>query len=163
MSTGPSRPAFFGAAWYNSSMKLFITQAEDMSGRGRPSLDLSGQGPDHMAEAEWLGVPEAVAYCETQGLRRNIKTVRRWAARSLARPESAELVAREQDTPNGFRHMIEKASLDRKIAQEIAFEANRAGAGMSADAQTGPDMTEQARHRSAEETGRFRERLAWSR
>lgn len=103
-------------------------------------------GPDISSEARapssgaWLSVPEAVAYCEAQGLRRNIETVRRWAARSLARPESAEVLAREQDTPNGFRHLIERKSLDRKIAQELAFEASRASADASEPVGTGPDM-----------------------
>ena len=45
----------------------------------------------------WLTVPEAVAYCEARGLSRNIKTIRRWAARSLSRPENAEVTVREDN------------------------------------------------------------------
>ena len=92
----------------------------------------------------WLTVPEAVAYCEARGLSRNIKTIRRWAARSLSRPENAEVTVREEDTENGFRYVIERQSLDRKIAQELAFEAQRTAADMTAPIQTAPDAPGQA-------------------
>lgn len=127
-------------------MELFAAQDADASGQTGALPDISGQNRElNICSADWLSVPEAVVYCEAKGLRRNIKTVRRWAARSLARPENAELLAREQDTPNGFRHIIERGSLDRKIAQELAFEANRAGAGMSGRPPSGADMSTDAR------------------
>ena len=119
-------------------MEFFKRDEPGASGQVQHGPDISGEARPASGGA-WLSVPEAVAYCEAQGLRRNIKTVRRWAARSLARPESAEALAREQDTPNGFRHLIERNSLDRKIAQELAFEANRAPADPSGPDGTGPD------------------------
>lgn len=93
------------------------------------------------ATTAWLSVPEAVAYCEAQGLSRNIKTVRRWAARSLSRPAEAELLAREEDTGNGFRYVIERHSLDRKIAQELAFEARQTGTDITTPDPTAPDQS----------------------
>ena len=76
--------------------------------------------------AEWLTVQDAVAYCLTKGLSRTPKTVRKWALRSQsADSDSGEIVARTQDTENGFRWLIERASLDIKIAQELEFDARR--------------------------------------
>lgn len=135
-------------------MNMWHLYDEDADAPGQTSAlpDISGQDREPIiSSADWLSVPEAVAYCEAKGLRRNIKTVRRWAARSLARPENAELLAREQDTPNGFRHIIERGSLDRKIAQELAFEANRAGAGEPAHGRPGPDLPADARPRPMSE------------
>ena len=106
-------------------MNIFTKAGADTPEQARPDLDMSGS---------WLSVPEAVAYCEAQGLSRNIKTIRRWAQRSHARPENAEVLVHEQDTGNGFRYVIEKTSLDRKIAQEIAFDAMRTEADKAADA-----------------------------
>ena len=108
----------------------FQSARPDTPGQALPSPDMSGQ---------WLTVPEAAAYCVKKGLSRNIKTVRRWAQRSHQRPENAEVLVHEQDTENGFRYVIECESLDRKIAQELDFEAQRAQADMSAPAPTGPD------------------------
>ena len=105
-------------------MNFFTRDGADASGPARPEPDMSGT---------WLSVPEATAYCEAQGLSRNIKTIRRWAQRSHARPENAEVFVREQDTENGFRYAIEKTSLDRKIAQELTFEAMRAKEDSHAD------------------------------
>jgi hypothetical protein len=105
-------------------MNIFTRTGVDAPEQARPGPDMSGS---------WLSVPEAVAYCETQGLSRNIKTIRRWAQRSHARPENAEVLVHEQDTGNGFRYVIEKTSLDRKIAQEIAFDAMRAATDRVAD------------------------------
>ncbi|MEO1457990.1 MAG: hypothetical protein AAFV49_10600, partial [Pseudomonadota bacterium] len=133
-------------------MEFFQARDADASGQTSALPDISGQNREpNLSSADWLSVPEAVAYCEAKGLRRNIKTVRRWAARSLARPENAELLAREQDTPNGFRHIIERGSLDRKIAQDLAFEANRAGAGEPAHGRPGPDLPADARPRPVSE------------
>ena len=102
-----------------------------MSGHPLPGPDTSGQ---------WLSVADAVAHCAGMGLSRNMKTVRRWAQRSHAHPENAEVLVREQDTPNGFRYVIEKGSLERKIAQELAFEATRAEVDTSGQVLPGPDM-----------------------
>lgn len=96
-------------------------------------------GPD--MSGHWLSVPEAVAYCAEKGLSRNIKTVRRWAQRSHAHPENAEVLVRAQDTENGFRYVIEQTSLDRKIAQELDFEAKRTEAETPAPVHIGPDMS----------------------
>ena len=122
-------------------MNIFTKSGADASEQARPEPDMSGS---------WLSVPEAVAYCEAQGLSRNIKTIRRWAQRSHARPENAEVLVHEQDTGNGFRYVIEKTSLDRKIAQEIAFDAMRAETDRSVDipapVQVPPDTPGRAIH-----------------
>jgi len=80
---------------------------------------------------EWLTVSEAVTYCSLSGLERTPKTLRKWAHRSNRDPENAELTVRREDVDNGFRWTIEKTSLDRKIAQELEFEARRAGEPVS--------------------------------
>ena len=113
----------------------FQSPRPDTSGQALPSPDMSGP---------WLTVPEAVAYCAENGLSRNIKTVRRWAQRSHANPENAEVLVHEQDTENGFRYVIERESLDRKIAQELDFEAQRGQADRSAPDPTGPGTPGQA-------------------
>ena len=78
------------------------------------------------AFGQWLTVQEAVAHCLSKGLHRTPKTVRKWAMRSSnVETDSAEVVAKAQDTENGFRWLIERASLDLKIAQEIEFEARK--------------------------------------
>jgi len=76
---------------------------------------------------DWLTVAEAVAYCSLKELDRTPKTIRKWAHRSHLDPENAELTVRREDVDNGFRWTIERASLDRKIAQELEFEARRVG------------------------------------
>lgn len=85
---------------------------------------------------DWLTVAEAAAYCSLKDLDRTPKTVRKWAHRSHLDPENAELTVRREDVDNGFRWTIERASLDRKIAQELEFEARRSGepAGTDPDA-----------------------------
>jgi hypothetical protein len=87
---------------------------------------------------EWLSVADAVAYCADKGLSRNIKTVRRWAHRSFAHPETAEVLAQKQDTETDFRYVIERHSLDVKIAQELGFEA-QARPDSSGHDRPGPD------------------------
>lgn len=103
--------------------------APPLSGQGGASPDMSGH---------WLSVADAVVICTERGLNRDIKTIRRWAQRSHARPENAEVLVREQDTPTGFRYVIEQESLERKIAQELAFEASRAEVDTSGHVQTSP-------------------------
>ncbi len=102
----------------------------------------------HLAPADtsgqWLSVADAVAYCARHGLNRNIKTIRRWAERSLKRPDEAEVKVREQDTGFGFRYMIEQSSLDLKIRQELDFEAKQAKADTSGHDHASPDMPSDA-------------------
>lgn len=88
---------------------------------------------------DWLSVDEAVAYCSAQGLSRTQKTIRKWAARSFSIPESAELKVRREDVDNGFRWVIERASLDVKIAQELEFEARRAERNRSEPVRAGAE------------------------
>lgn len=75
----------------------------------------------------WLSVTEAVAYCTHRGLSRTAKTIRKWAARSVAHPEQAEISARREDTENGFRWVVGQSSLNRKIDEELEFEARKLG------------------------------------
>ena len=77
---------------------------------------------------DWLTVQEAVAYCLSHGLNRTPKTIRKWAQRSQNPISgSAEITVKSQDTENGFRWLIEKTSLDVKIAQELEFETRKNG------------------------------------
>lgn len=89
---------------------------------------------------QWLSVTEAVVYCARHDLNRNIKTIRRWAERSLKRPDDAEVRVREQDTGFGFRYMIDRGSLDLKIRQELDFEAKKSAADTSGHDQADPEM-----------------------
>jgi hypothetical protein len=74
----------------------------------------------------WLTVQDAVSYCQSKGLARTPKTVRKWAMRShLLEPGAGDVVCQAQDTENGFRWLIEKNSLDVKIEQELEFEQRR--------------------------------------
>lgn len=113
-------------------MIQFLSFDPGAPGQVLPSSDMSGH---------WLTVAEAVALCAELGLNRNMKTVRRWAQRSHAHPENAEVLVREQDTPNGFRYVLERTSLERKIAQELAFEAAKAEADVPGQMQTDADMS----------------------
>ncbi|MEM8576030.1 MAG: hypothetical protein AAGF48_15580 [Pseudomonadota bacterium] len=112
-------------------MNDHINTHPPLPGQGHPQPDMSGQ---------WLSVVEAAALSAEMGLSRDVKTIRRWAQRSHAQPESAEVFVREQDTPTGFRYVIEKTSLERKIAQELAFEAKRTEEDKGGQARPGPDM-----------------------
>lgn len=87
----------------------------------------------------WMTVNEAVAYCASQGLVRTNKTVRRWAHRSIAHPEAAEVIAQRQDTETDFRYIIERSSLDVKIQQELRFEAQTKTADNAEQVQSGSD------------------------
>jgi Asp-tRNA(Asn)/Glu-tRNA(Gln) amidotransferase B subunit len=93
---------------------------------------------EEIVEGEWLSVADAVAYCAAHGLIRNIKTVRRWAHRSFAHPESADVLVRKQDTETDFRYVIERSSLDVKISQELVFEAQKKPARVTAPEQHRP-------------------------
>jgi hypothetical protein len=107
---------------------------------------------DDIVEGDWLSVAEAVAYCASRGLSRNIKTVRRWAHRSFAHPESAEVLVRKQDTDTDFRYVIERGSLDVKIAQELDFEKQKLKVGISGQVQPGTAMSGDAVIRNDKET-----------
>lgn len=74
----------------------------------------------------WLTVGEAVAYCQTQGLSRTQKTVRKWAQLAHQAGGQDDVRVRHQDTENGFRWLIERESLNVKIAQEKEYEARKA-------------------------------------
>ena len=80
----------------------------------------------------WITVADAVARCSELGLSRTPKTVRKWAARSFANPDSPDIAVLREDTGNGFRWSIELSSLDRKIAEELEFERRK---------QSEPDLT----------------------
>jgi|GEM_PF-2109705 len=124
----------------------------DPNVNGHPAM--SGQG--HLREdtaGQWLSVKEAVVYCADRGLSRNEKTIRRWAERSMRRPESPEVRVREQDTGFGFRYMIEKGSLDLKIKQELEFTAERGDAVMAGHAPSDPDTPGAARHETEPQSG----------
>ena len=91
---------------------------------------------------EWLSVSEAVTYCQSKGLSRTPKTVRKWAQQAHQIEDGAgEIVVRSQDTGNGFRWQINRDSLDVKIQQELEFEQRpeevRTGAHSSAPVATG--------------------------
>ena len=91
--------------------------------------------PDQFGD--WLTVAEAVAYCSLKDLDRTPKTIRKWAHRSHHDLENADLTVRREDVDNGFRWTIERTSLDRKIAQELEFEARRTGEPI----ETRPDVS----------------------
>ncbi|AXI42578.1 hypothetical protein [Sulfitobacter sp. SK011] len=75
----------------------------------------------------WLTVSASVLHCTERGLPRTPKTIRKWAARSHLSPDNADISVRREDTENGFRWSIEEASLDRKIDEELEFEARKPG------------------------------------
>lgn len=75
---------------------------------------------------DWLTVQDAVTYCQSKGLSRTPKTIRKWALRSQNLDAgTGDIVSRAQDTENGFRWLIERRSLDVKIAQELEFETRK--------------------------------------
>ena len=77
------------------------------------------------ANRVWFTVADAVAYCAQRSLPRTAKTIRKWAHRSHLDPENGDVVVRREDVENGFRWVIDRSSLDRKIEQELEFEARR--------------------------------------
>ena len=99
---------------------------------------------------DWLTVQEAVAYCLSKGLNRTPKTVRKWAQRARD-PQSgtAEIEVKAQDTENGFRWLIGRASLEVKIEQEKQFaerkDGEEDGAHLFAQVATGAHTSEQVR------------------
>lgn len=107
---------------------------------------LPGGSEHHLDSADkWLTVAEAVSYCAHNNLPRTAKTVRKWAHRSHQDPENGDVVVRQEDVENGFRWMVERTSLLRKIEQELEFEARRSDLNNVNPAQTGSDASEQVR------------------
>jgi len=98
--------------------------------------------PKNLQEIEWLTVDEAVAFCSEHGLSRTPKTLRKWAERSFQK-EDAEIIVRREDTMWSYRWKFEKASLLRKVEQEVALaganttEPVRTGAHSETDENTG--------------------------
>ena len=76
--------------------------------------------PENPLEYTWLTVDEAVAFCAERGLSRTPKTLRKWAERSYNK-EDAEIIVRREDTMWANRWKIEKASLTRKIDEELSL------------------------------------------
>lgn len=96
---------------------------------------------------EWLSVREAVLYCETKGLSRTAKTVRKWAKlASTADDGAGDIAVRTQDTENNYRWLIERKSLDIKIEQELEYDRRksevRLGAHTSGQVRTGTEEFE---------------------
>lgn len=91
----------------------------------------------------WLTIAEAVTYCTEKRLARTPKTVRKWAHRSHHDPENADLVVRREDVDNGFRWTVERVSLDRKIEQELEFEARRTKEVSDEQVRTSAGLSEQ--------------------
>lgn len=89
-------------------------------------------------EQEWLSVEKAVVYCAELGLTRTPKTIRKWAERSSGLPDG-DVLARKEDTPWGYRWQIEKASLTRKVEEEIELR----GANPSEPVYTGAPSSDQ--------------------
>lgn len=87
----------------------------------------------------WLSVSEAVIFCEQNGLPRTPKTIRKWALRSFQDQGNSDLTARREDVENGFRWVIERTSLLRKIQQELEFEARRKAVANSLSSGTAPN------------------------
>jgi hypothetical protein len=125
-------------------------------------IDQTGANPSEPARpgadrfAPWLTVAEAVLYCADKGLSRTPKTLRKWARRSSLFPDDAELDVRREDVKSGDRWVIERGSLDRKIAQERELIARRAdepggaGANPSDPVRTGSFAQTQAKPAAAD-------------
>jgi hypothetical protein len=96
-------------------------------------LDQTGAHPFQQVRVQntdatkWLTVSDAVIHCTERRLPRTPKTIRKWAARSHLSPDNADISVRREDTENGFRWSIEAESLDRKIDEELEFEARKSG------------------------------------
>lgn len=94
--------------------------------QSKTGANLAPQVPRYPLESStWLTVAEAVIRCTDRGLPRTPKTIRKWAARSFEQPEAADISVRREDTGNGFRWSIEAVSLERKIDEEVEYEAQR--------------------------------------
>jgi hypothetical protein len=77
---------------------------------------------------QWLTVADSAIFCQRRGLPRTLKTIRKWAARSHAHPQEADFLVRREDTENGYRWMIDRTTLERKVEEELQFEARQRNA-----------------------------------
>lgn len=107
----------------------------------RVSQQVEQSSSEHLNKV-WLTVAEAVSYCAERLLPRTAKTIRKWAHRSHLDPNNGDIVVRREDVENGFRWVIERSSLDRKIEQELEFEARRNQSDTSLSSETAPDASE---------------------
>ncbi|WP_299632348.1 hypothetical protein [uncultured Roseobacter sp.] len=89
-----------------------------------------------LLQEKWLDVQAAVDHCQMRGLTRTPKTVRKWAKRSHQDPDNGDICARREDIATGHRWLIELTSLDRKIDEELEFEARNG----SEPVQTTPNL-----------------------
>ena len=106
-------------------------------------IDLLDTDPNQDASGQWLTVQQATLLCAQSGLPRTIKTIRRWAQRSAENPDQPEIVTQRQDMENGFRWLIERNSLELKIAQELEFDRRAIEAQVGTPehtSTTGPDI-----------------------
>ena len=129
----PTLPQIERGAWYHL----------DMDFKQLPGSNPSEPVPPTKGElGKWLTVNEATAFCTLRGLARTPKTLRKWAMRSHRDLENSDLTVRREDIDNGWRWTIERASLERKIEQELEFEARRSrGLADSAEpVRPGPDQ-----------------------
>ena len=98
---------------------------------------------------DWLSIDEAVSYSVSEGLNRTQKTIRKWASRAYRDQEAADLQVRREDIANGFRWLIERSSLERKIKEELEFVAKKTH---GEPVRTGADKFEQVRTGSGKQT-----------
>ena len=108
--------------------------AQTQTGAHLPVPNLTGSE----GFADWLSIAEAVIHCSNTGLPRTSKTIRKWAVRAHADADEAEMTARREDTENGFRWMVYRDWLDRRIAEELEFEARKRSERVA----TGNDLSE---------------------
>ena len=104
--------------------------------------------PPYQNSTSWLSVSEAVLRCTERGLSRTSKTLRRWAALSHQSPETGDITVRREVTDNGYKWLIEPSSLERKIDEELEFEATKQGEHI----RTGAHLSEHVRTEETPET-----------
>ena len=95
----------------------------------------------------FIAVDQAFLACQTAGLERTKKSIRRWA-------QNGRVEAKKQTTRNGERWLIDKASLEAVIREELEFQTQqraavdqdqtqeKQGADTGAHEQTSPHMSE---------------------
>lgn len=98
-------------------------------------------------EQEWLDVEQSVAYALELGLSRTPKTIRKWAERSSGLPDG-DVVARREDTPWGYRWLIEKSSLARKVEEDLELRS----ANLPEPVRTGSSLNTQVHIESSDVT-----------
>ena len=103
-----------------------------------------GTGVDTSDWAQWLTAKETVRYLlAVYSLGISSKTVKRWVVHA-----ELPIVWREQKTPNGFRYMFDRSSIDgyvpqlqKDLAEIEEARKKRTGVDMSTPVRTGPDMS----------------------